>query len=121
MMYNLSLSKRMSTKLELTSGIAGMDKITLLESFKPKDSQNVEISGSLVSNLATNKTIYICVSEKIMSQNNGIIIKDVIINYIEECFYNNSDNDKFSYVQFSHNGKKNIYIKPVNKEIFFQK
>ena len=121
MMYNLSVSKRMSTKLELTSGISSMNKITLLESFKPKDSQNVKISGSLVSNLTTNKTINICVSEKIMSQNNGIILKDVIINYIEECFYNNSVNDKFSYVQFSHNGKKNIYIKPVNKEIFIQK
>ena len=121
LMYNLSASKRMSTKLELNSGISSMNKITLLESFKPKDSQNVKLSGSLVNNITTNKTINICVSEKIMSQNNGIILKDVIINYIEECFYNNNDNDKFSFVQFSYNGKKNIYIKPVNKEIFIQK
>ena len=121
LMYNLSSSRRMSTKLELTSGISSMNKITMLESFKPKDSQNAKLSGPIINNLTNNKTINICVSEKIMSQKNGNILKDVIINYIEECFYNNNDNDKFSYVQFSHNGKKNIYIKPVKKEILIQK
>ena len=75
----------------------------------------------MINNNSSNKLINICVSEKILSQNNGIVLKDVLINYIDECFYDNNDNDKFSYVQFSHNGKKNIFIKPETKEIFIQK
>ena len=86
-----------------------------------KGSQKFLSSISMINNNSYNKLINICVSEKILSKNNGIILKDVIIDCIEECFYDNNENDKFSYVQFSHNGKKDFFIKPKTKEIFLQK
>ena len=119
MIYSLSLNKRMSTKTEF---ITGANKTSLIDTSEPrKNSQKNKMSFPIINNNSSNKLINICVSEKILSQNNGIVLKDVLINYIDECFYDNNDNDKFSYVQFSHNGKKNIFIKPEMKEIFMQK
>ena len=119
MIYSLSMNKRMSTKTDL---MTSTNKLSLIESSDPKkSSQKMKFNFSVINNNSSNKLINICVSEKILSQNNGIVLKDVLINYIDECFYDNNDNDKFSYVQFSHNGKKNIFIKPENKEIFIQK
>ena len=119
MIYSLSMNKRMSTK---TDFLTGTNKLSLIETSEPKKgSQKLKLSFSVINNNSSNKLINICVSEKILSQNNGIVLKDVLINYIDECFYDNNDNDKFSYVQFSHNGKKNIFIKPETKEIFMQK
>ncbi len=119
MIYSLSMNKRMSTK---TDFLSGTNKISLIDTLEQKKgSQKNKISYSILNNNSSNKLINICVSEKILSQNNGIVLKDVLINYIDDCFYDNNDNDKFSYVQFSHNGKKNIFIKPEIKEIFMQK
>jgi hypothetical protein len=109
----------MSTK---NDGLPLANKMSWMESSEPKKgSQKLKVSFSGINNNSINKLINICVSEKILSQNNGIVLKDVLINYIDECFYDNNDNDKFSYVQFSNNGKKNIFIKPEIKEIFIQK
>ena len=116
--YSISMNKRLSIK---TDYVSNMNKISLIEpSDQKKSQQKTKLSFSLINNNSSNKLINICVSEKILSQNNGIVLKDVLINYIDECFYDNSDNEKFSYVQFSHNGKKNIFIKPESKEIFMQ-
>ena len=119
LVYSLSMNKRMSTKID---GLPLANKMSWMESSEPKKgSQKLKVSFSGINNNSINKLINICVSEKILSQNNGIVLKDVLINYIDECFYDNNDNDKFSYVQFSNNGKKNIFIKPEIKEIFIQK
>ena len=120
MIYSLSMNKRMSTKTDFIP--LGGNKLSLIDtSDQKKGSQKLKFSYSIINNNTCNKLINICVSEKILSQNNGKVLKDVLINYIDECFYDNNDNDKFSYVQFSNNGKKNIFIKPENKEVFIQK
>ena len=88
---------------------------------KKSSTKFITSSISILINNTSNKLINICVSEKILFQTNGIVLKDVLIDCIEECFYDNNDNDKFSYIQFSPNGKKNIFIRPKTKEIFIQK
>ena len=52
---------------------------------------------------------------------NGEELKDVIIKLFQKCFSNNSDEDKFSFIQFSYNGKKTISIKYESLDIFLQK
>ena len=117
--YALLFNRRRSAKIDL---ISNTNKISLMESSEQKKgSQKFLSSISMINNNSYNKLINICVSEKILSKNNGIILKDVIIDCIEECFYDNNENDKFSYVQFSCNGKKDFFIKPKTKEIFLQK
>jgi hypothetical protein len=109
LVYSLSVNKRMSTK---NDGLPLANKMSWMESSEPKKgSQKLKVSFSGINNNSINKLINICVSEKILSQNNGIVLKDVLINYIDECFYDNNDNDKFSYVQFSNNGKKKYFYK----------
>ena len=119
MIYNITMNKRMSTKNDF---LPIMNKGSNVDLYEPKKgSQRYKMSYSVINNNSSNKLINICVSEKILLQNNGIVLKDVLINYIDDCFYDNNDNDKFSYVQFTNNGKKNIFIKPEIKEIFLQK
>lgn len=117
--YDGLINKRLSSRLEFTSN----NKITLMDASEQKKSSTKMISSSIsiINNNTSNKLINICVSEKILFQTNGVVLKDVLIDCIEECFYDNNDNDKFSYVQFSPNGKKNIFIRPKTKEIFIQK
>lgn len=71
-------------------------------------------------NYYKNKTIILCVSEKIVPRLNGMEIKDVLIKFFQKCFINN-ENDKFGFIQFSNNGKKTITIKPQRLEVFLQK
>ena len=56
-------------------------------------------------NYYKNKTIILCVSEKIVPRLNGMEIKDVLIKFFQKCFINN-ETDKFGFIQFSNNGKK---------------
>ena len=120
MIYSLSVNKRMSTKTDFFQNSG--NKLSLIDtSEQKKGSQKLKFSYSIINNNSCNKLINICVSEKILSQNNGKVLKDVLINYIDECFYDNNEYDKFCYVQFSNNGKKNIFIKPEIKEVFIQK
>ena len=112
-------NKRLSSKLDLTSN----NKFSLMDASEQKKSSTKFITSSIsiLNNNTSNKLINIYVSEKILFQTNGVVLKDVLIDCIDECFYDNNDNDKFSYVQFSPNGKKNIFIRPKTKEIFIQK
>jgi hypothetical protein len=117
--YDGLIGKRLSSKFEFTSN----NKISLMDASEQKKSSTKFITStiSILNNNTSYKLINICVSEKILFQTNGVVLKDVLIDCIEECFYDNYDNDKFSYVQFSPNGKKNIFIRPKTKEIFIQK
>ena len=117
--YDGLIGKRLSSKFEFTSN----NKISLMDASEQKKSSTKFITStiSILNNNTSYKLINICVSEKILFQTNGVVLKDVLIDCIEECFYDNNDNDKFSYVQFSPNGKKNIFIRPKTKEIFIQK
>ena len=67
------------------------------------------------------KTITLCISEKVIAEINGNELKDVIIKFFKKCFSNGLEEDKFSFIQFSCNGKKTISIKCDSLEIFLQK
>ena len=67
------------------------------------------------------KTITLCISEKVIAEINGDELKDVIIKFFKKCFSNGIEEDKFSFIQFSCNGKKTISIKTDSLEIFLQK
>jgi hypothetical protein len=71
-------------------------------------------------NYFKNKSVILCVSEKILEKLNGMEIKDVLMKFYQKCFINN-DSDKFGFIQFSNNGKKTISIKPQRLDLFLQK
>ena len=66
------------------------------------------------------KIITLCISEKILEKVNGLEFKDVIIKYFQKYFIMN-ENDKFSYIQFAHNGKKTVYFKMEQLDYFLLK
>ena len=82
---------------------------------------NASITSPNVSNKNKYKNITLCISEKVIMNINGEELKDVIIKFFQKCFSNNSDEDKFSFIQFSYNGKKTISIKSEPLDIFLQK
>ena len=99
MIYNITMNKRMSTKNDF---LPIMNKGSNVDLYEPKKgSQRYKMSYSVINNNSSNKLINICVSEKILLQNNGIVLKDVLINYIDDCFYDNIDchnlNISFNY------------------------
>ena len=55
------------------------------------------------------KNITICLSEKILKTINEQEFKDVIIKYFQKYFVQ-SENDKFSFIQFAMNGKKTLFF-----------
>jgi hypothetical protein len=67
------------------------------------------------------KNITLCISEKLLQEINGDELKDVIIKFFKKCFSNSPDEDKFTYIQFSYNGKKTITIKSESLDVFLQK
>jgi len=71
-------------------------------------------------NYYKNKSILLCLSEKIIPKLNGMEIKDVLIKFYQKSFFNN-DTDKFGFIQFSNNGKKTITIKPQRLDGFLIK
>ena len=80
-----------------------------------------KISTSIHSkNRNINKTITLCLSEKILEKVNGLELKDVIIKYFQKYFIMN-ENDKFSYIQFANNGKKTVYFKAEQLDYFLLK
>ena len=79
---------------------------------------------SKLNNLVKNeyKNITLCISEKLLQDVNGGVLKDFLIKCYKKCFYNDiEDNNKFSFIQFSFNGKRTITIKSKTLEIFLQK
>ena len=81
-------------------------------------------SGNLLGNELfvnnMNKEIIICISERAILSFHGTELKDVLIKYLQE-FFSNNDNDLFSYLQFSSNGKKTVYLKQLRINQLIQK
>ena len=67
------------------------------------------------------KIITLCISEKVLGEINGDELKDVLIKFYKKCFSENTQEDKFNFIQFLCNGKKTISIKSDSLEIFLQK
>ena len=67
------------------------------------------------------KNITLCISEKLLQNINEEEFKFFIIKCYKKYFSNSIENDKFSFIQFSNNGKKTISIKSQTIEIFLQK
>ena len=66
------------------------------------------------------KLITICISEKVILDLNGAELKDVLVKYLQKFFVPN-DNDSFSFIQFTFNGKKSIYLKPERLDFFLKR
>ena len=87
------------------------DKSRYSSNFK-KDMATSRVSSAFhAKNKKLYKNVTFCMSEKILEKVNGQEFKDVLIKYIQKYFVIN-DNDKFSFVQFSDNGKKTVFLKP---------
>ena len=96
--------KRTSIKLDLT-------KSENLKSILAKESKFF---------LKKSKLITICISEKVILNLNGTELKDVIVKYLQK-FFTPNDNDSFSFIQFTFNGKKSIYLKPERLDLFLKR
>ena len=96
--------KRTSIKIDLRN----MDN---LKSIFAKDSKFL---------LKKSKLITICISEKVIVNLNGTELKDVLVKYLQKFFIPN-DNDLFSFIQFTFNGKKSIYLKPERLDFFLKR
>ena len=82
-------------------------------------------TGRISSNINTrnknaNKIVTLCLMEKILKKVNGLELKDVIIKYFMKYFMMN-ENDKFSFIQFTKNGKKSVHINAEPLDYFIQK
>ena len=87
-----------------------------------KNSDNLKSIFSKESKylLKKSKLITICVSEKIITNLNGTELKDVLVKYLQK-FFKPNDNDLFSFIQFSFNGKKSVYLKPERLDLFLKR
>ena len=65
-----------------------------------------------------NKIITLFLSEKILEKTNRLELKVVIIKFCQKYFIMN-ENDKFSFIQFANNGKKQYILKWNNQIIFY--
>ena len=88
---------------------------------KDRHSNILSLSVSSLHHLSKNryKNISLCISEKLLKEINGDELKDVLIKYLKKCF--SKEENKFCFIQFSHNGKKTVTIKSDNLEFFLQK
>ena len=67
------------------------------------------------------KNINLCISERVLQEINGNELKDIIIKFFKKSFCNGMEEDKFSFIQFSFNGKKTLAIKSDSLDIILQK
>ena len=66
------------------------------------------------------KNITIIFSDKIYDQINIEKFKYVLIKYLKK-YFNQNENDKFSFIQFASNGKKNLFLQPCSLNEFCAK
>ena len=67
------------------------------------------------------KNIILCISEKYIKGIETDEFKYVLIKFFKKFFNNSKEEDKFSFIQFSYNGKKTISINSNLLENFLQK
>ena len=93
--------------------------------YKTKDiiSRKFSFSVNSLNNYIKNqyKNITLCISEKLLQDINGRELKYFLINCYKKFFMNNTEDNKFNFIQFSSNGKKTISIKTKTLEDFLQK
>ena len=70
--------------------------------------------------LRKSKLITICISEKVIINLSGTELKDVLVKYLQK-FFKPNNNDLFSFIQFTFNGKKSIYLKPERLDYFLKR
>ena len=70
--------------------------------------------------LKKNKLITICISEKVIVNLNGTELKDILVKYLQK-FFSPNDYELFSFIQFTFNGKKSIYLKPERLDFFLKR
>ena len=88
-----------------------------------KFTNKISISASslvYIGKRKINKNITLCISEKVLEETNGDVLKNVILKFFKKCFSNGNEEDKFAFIQFSRNGKKTTSIKPSSLKIFLQ-
>ena len=91
----------------ITESVTGRSRIS---SIFRKENITSKISTSFHNkNKALNKIITLCMSEKSLEKIKGQEFKDVLIKYFQKYFIPN-ETDKFSFIQFTFNGKKNVSI-----------
>ena len=84
-----------------------------------KKSLSINSSNYLPKN--RNKNIILCISEKYIKGIKTNEFKYVLIKFFKKFFSNGKEEDKFSFIQFSYNGKKTISINSYLLENFLQK
>ena len=95
-------------------------KLTDKKDYLTNKLNTASVTSPNVVNRNKYKNITLCISEKVIMNINGEELKDVIIKYFQKCF-SNRDEDKFSFIQFSYNGKKTVSIKSESLDLFLQK
>jgi hypothetical protein len=115
---NNAISNPSATKSQIASILK---RSTNKKDFLTNKLNTVSMNSSININRNRYKNITLCMSEKIIMKINGEELKDVLIKFFKKCFSNSPDEDKFTYIQFSYNGKKTITIKSESLDVFLQK
>ena len=115
---NIKDTNEKNIKTNKTSGskYLNSNNQTIKESNVKKSKVSSKIKNDLASKYSSfynqrklYKNIIICLSEKILKTINEQEFKDVIIKYFQKYFVQ-SENDKFSFIQFAMNGKKTLFF-----------
>jgi hypothetical protein len=112
--YKLNLynfANPLTTTMKRSSIKVDLNKSDNLKSLFSKESKYL---------LKKSKLITICISEKVILNLNGTELKDVLVKYLQK-FFTPNDNDSFSFIQFTFNGKKSIYLKPERLDLFLKR
>ena len=110
-----------SYSISIKNKIENKNDKSLLSTVLKRDVSTGKISTSYYNkNKNLNKIITLCLSEKVLGNVNGLELKDIIIKYFQKYFIMN-ENDKFNFIQFSHNGKKTLHLKMEQLDYFILK
>ena len=99
-----------SYSISIKNKIESKNDKSLVSTFKKEVSTGKISTLYYNKNKNLNKIITLCLSEKVLGNINGLELKDIIIKYFQKYFIMN-ENDKFNFIQFSHNGKKTLHLK----------
>ena len=124
---NNLINRTNSKKHDISISIENIDNNTRFKQKISKTKETYSIKKSSTINSVNhlhrngNKNIILCISEKYIKGIKTDEFKYVLIKFFKKFFTNNNEEDKFSFIQFSYNGKKTISINSNILEIFLQK
>ena len=121
--YNPSIANTQVNSLSIPDnhGSINLKKLLVRKDLNTNKINTASVSSSNPFARNRYKNITICISEKIIMNINGEELKDVLIKFLQKCFSNGTDDDKFGFIQFSFNGKKTISLKSEPLDYFLQK